>query len=324
MRYLNQRNIDELGISWPGVLDVVAAAVSLLDKKDYCQPIKPYLRFNDRKNRIIAMPAYAGGGIDTAGIKWIASFPDNIDRGLARAHSVVLLNDSRTGRPYCTINSAALSAIRTSGVSGHVIRKYLETHPDAERRFVFGIIGAGPIGQLHARLILEHFGARAAKVLWYDIRDIDQKPWKDRIGVGEIEICNSWEDVFQRSDVLITCTTSPYRYIGQAPRKGCLYLNVSLRDFQVGFLKEVSRIVVDDWDEVCRENTDIECAHKEIGLQREDVYSLAGLEEMLEHTPLTTASVLFNPMGMAVFDIAIARYYFDIACQRQVGLELED
>lgn len=56
-----------------------------LANNEFAQPIKPYLRYNNLKNRIIAMPAYAGGECDMAGIKWIASYPDNINQ-IGRAH----------------------------------------------------------------------------------------------------------------------------------------------------------------------------------------------------------------------------------------------
>lgn len=45
------------------------------------------------------MPAFVGGEINASGIKWIASFPDNIHKGKKRANCVVILNSVQTGEP---------------------------------------------------------------------------------------------------------------------------------------------------------------------------------------------------------------------------------
>src|SRR5215218_3398022 len=61
-------------------------------------PHSSFLRFpgND-VDRIIALPAFLGDGFDIAGVKWVASFPGNVQRGQARASAVLVLNDCRSG-----------------------------------------------------------------------------------------------------------------------------------------------------------------------------------------------------------------------------------
>lgn len=70
-------------------------------------PISSFLRFpGDDKNRIIALPAYING---IAGIKWISSFPNNINYGIERASAVTVLNNMKTGRCEAVLDGTVIS-----------------------------------------------------------------------------------------------------------------------------------------------------------------------------------------------------------------------
>ncbi len=64
--------------------------------------------------------------------------------------------------------------------------------------------------------------------------------------------------------------------------------------------------------------------HKDRGLQKEDTKSIT---DVVCHNCLSAypkdEPIMFNPMGMAVFDIATGRYYLDKAKAMKIGLELE-
>lgn len=321
MLYLNDKDIQAIGLEWPDLVESAESAVRILDSGDYAQPVKPYLRYNHPQNRIIAMPAYVGGDVNAAGIKWISSFPDNIGAGLPRAHSVIILNDPHTGQPSAVLNSPLPSIVRTASISGLMIRHFMQARP--LEKIQLGIIGWGPIGQHHFQMAMALYGDRIERIRIFDLRGADlsgiQSCYRDRI-----EVTETWADVYLKSNIFITCTVSDHRYIDLPPAKGCLLLNVSLRDYKPEALASVKAVIVDDWDEVCRENTDIERLHLEQGLTRtgtrkiSDVVCRSGLTEFAEDEP-----VFFCPMGMAVFDIATAVYYVKKAREKGIGNELE-
>jgi len=321
MIYLNKQDIEKIGISWSKCVDIIYEAVVCHYKLDTVQPIKPYLRFKNQKNRIIAMPAYIGGKFNIAGIKWIASFPDNIQKNIPRASSVLILNNSDTGQIESVINTNLLSIIRTTSVSALVIKYFLDTRK--KNNLIVGIIGLGPIGLYHTRMCQELYGEKISKFILYDIKSINKEVLNE-IPQEKISIAENWIEAYGESDIVITCTVSKERYIDQKPKPGSLLLNVSLRDYKSDIFEFVKdSIIVDEWEEVCRENTDIEIFHKERNLQKEQTKSI---NDIVIHNSIDSYAenipIMFNPMGMAIFDIAIAKYYLELAKNKEIGLSL--
>lgn len=315
MIYLNEKNLKEIGVDWDETINVIEDAVKALGDKDFAQPIKPYLRYGDPKNRIIAMPAYVGGDVNKAGIKWIASFPDNIYHGIPRANSAVILNKAETGEVESVINTAKLSMIRTAAVTGLMI-KYFEKNRDLKDLSV-GIIGFGPIGQHHLSMCKEILGDKVSKYYLYDMRPIINAEELSKDINAEIIVCDNWEEVYDNSDIFMACTVTDAPYVDKKPKKGALILNISLRDFKLEaypYFKDT--IIVDDWEEVCREKTTIEDWNIEYGLEEDEVKTIVDVvvNNCIKDYNVDQ-NIMFNPMGMAVFDVAMGAYYYKKAIE---------
>lgn len=327
MRYLNEQDLLRIGIDWEALVKLINSAAAAHALGECAQPIKPYLKFGNERNRIIAMPAYISRPIPAAGLKWIASFPDNIASGLPRAHSVTLVNDPDTGAPTALIKGSLISAIRTAAVSAALLQSLLTAAPRTELEVA--VIGMGPIGRMHVQMLNSLFGSsRIACIRAYDQRDIDVQEWLD--GLTDLTIpvirSNSWQEAYREADLVFTCTASIERYIDEPPKPSSLLMHISLRDYSLHTLEGVGAIIVDHWEEVCRADTDIERLHLNHGLEMEHTISLAAALENPQHVFLKTdngKATLFAPMGLAVFDITIAAHYVSIAESLGIGVMLE-
>src|SRR5256884_9375820 len=126
-------------------VDVVEHAYLAHAKGQSINPHSYFLRFPEKPDcRIIALPAFLGDGFEVAGLKWIASYPGNVQRGFPRASAVLVLNSYETGYPYAILESSIVSAARTAA-SAVLAAHWLSGQ--SRRAHSLGIVGTGVIAR---------------------------------------------------------------------------------------------------------------------------------------------------------------------------------
>src|ERR1700745_1951376 len=126
-------------------IGIVRDAYLTHDQGKSVNPDSYFLQFPGKPDcRIIALPAYLGNNFDVAGLKWIASYPGNIQRGFPRASAVLILNSYETGYPFAILESSIISAARTAASA--VLAAYWLNGKSRKGR-TLGIVGTGFIAR---------------------------------------------------------------------------------------------------------------------------------------------------------------------------------
>src|SRR5207249_10075279 len=138
-------------------------------------PDSYFLRFPEKPDcRIIALPAYLGDGFGVAGLKWIASYPANIQRGFPRASAVLVLNSYDTGYPFAILESSIISASRTAASA--VLAAYW-LNGQSRKAHSLGIVGTGFIARYVYEFLVDT-GWEIEEVRLYDASPVESEKFR--------------------------------------------------------------------------------------------------------------------------------------------------
>ncbi len=316
------------------VLDVVARAYVAHDEGASSLPHSTFLRFPDEaRDRIIALPAYLGGdGFDLAGVKWIASIPANIERGLERASAAILVNDRKTGRPRALVEGSVISARRTAASAALAARELL-TGADGQRPGkapeTVALIGCGPIQFEICRFLLTVWPQLKAFTA-FDLRA------ERAAALGELlrtlqpalqfEALASAEATLASAPLVSFATTAVEPHVGSlnACVDGAVILHISLRDLEPDVILDADN-VVDDADHVCRAGTSIHLAAEQVG-HRDFIRAPIGAVLRGSAPPRDPGHrlTIYSPFGLGVLDLAVAHLVLQSAREQGVGTVIEN
>lgn len=322
--WLNDEQVSRL-IDHNIVHKAVTAALACHAIGDYVQPLKPYVRPLGRDGeylggRFISMPCFLGGEFQMAGIKFIAGFPANIEQGLPRASGTVQLNSTTTGRTLAIMECATLSAFRTAAIAMIGIEYLAPRHP-----LRVAVIGAGPIG----KAVLEAFFVvrkrRISEIRLCDIKLERAKTVRDNLATVDLPPIHCFDSVERATrgcDVVITATTGAKEYLQKSWLKGgWLFIALSLDDATPELFLSADKVIVDDFDQSCREEKLLHRLVRSCQFRKEDIAAEFGqiVTGIRQGRTNDKESIYLNPMGMAIEDIAVATLVYRRAVQLGIG-----
>jgi N-[(2S)-2-amino-2-carboxyethyl]-L-glutamate dehydrogenase len=307
------------------LIDTVRMAYETHARGASSLPHSTFLRFHDNpRDRIIALPAYLGDEVGIAGIKWVASFPGNLELGMDRASALIVLNSSRTGRPEAILEGSLISAKRTAA-SAALGAQWLHGDKKVSQA---GLIGCGLISFEIARFLLATFSEIKHLVI-YDLDPARAQQFRRKcqntFGAVEVKIAKELMEVVDRSSLIsfaTTATTPHIKDISEVP-PGSTILHISLRDLSPQVILSCDNIV-DDIDHVCRAQTSVHLAEQLTGDRDFIRCTLADvLMGKADARRDAESIVVFSPFGLGVLDVAVAKFVRDLGLAQGKGTMID-
>lgn len=272
------------------------------------QTISPdsyFLRFPDQpQQRIIALPASIESENPVTGIKWIASFPENIHKGLDRASAVLIINDRHTGYPRACLEGSLISAARTAA-SAALGAQYLHPTPGKVRQL--GVIGCGPIA--HRTLgLLSGLGWEIEELCVCDLDEARGQLFGDKsAGWVKHHRSASLEETISGSDMVLfaTSATQPYVLSPAWFQHAPTVLHMSLRDLSPEVILAAQNIA-DDVNHCLKAQTSPHLASQQVGHHD---FMIGGIADIIQQKVTVQPDItrIFSPFGMGILDLAVAQ-----------------
>ncbi|MFF9783327.1 2,3-diaminopropionate biosynthesis protein SbnB [Streptomyces nigrescens] len=296
-----------------GVVDLIETAYRLHGGGETVNPPSYFLRFPDRpSSRIIALPASIGGELPTDGLKWISSFPENVEAGIPRASAVLILNDHDTGYPLACLESSIISAARTAASAALAADRISAARGGRPARI--GFFGVGLIAR-YIHTYLARTGWQFDELGVHDLSAAHAGGFADYLRQsgesGTVTVHGSAEELIRSCDLVVFATVAGTPHVTEPGwfAHNPLVLHVSLRDLSPEVVLGAANIV-DDVEHCLKADTSVHLAEQRVGHRD---FLDGTLHDVLTGRlrPPADRPVIFSPFGLGVLDLALGRHVYE-------------
>ena len=312
--YLSEADVTGLQLPWAEIFRAVEIALVEHGNKTVENPPKPGVhKFSN--SFIHAMPAYLKEA-DIMGIKWVAGYPSNREKGLPVTTGLQILNDPDTGYPLCIMNATWTTMVRTAAVTAVSAPKCARA--DSE---VLGVVGVGIQGTINTEVLCLTIPS-IKKIKVYDIYPAASEKYRTAIAAKtgvDVEIVDSAEAAVVGSDIVVTATQKlPEPFLKKEWLKEG-YLGIPLdvsRAWTIDALFGADKFINDDLAQA--------------RLYEADGAFPAGIPPLYCHTgellngsfPGRTddgESIILMNIGLGIYDISLGRVIYEKAKEAGIG-----
>ncbi|MHB8995683.1 MAG: ornithine cyclodeaminase family protein [Armatimonadota bacterium] len=319
MLYLTKSDVISLNIDMHSIINVVEEGFRRKGLGQTQMPPKIAIHPHAGSTFLHAMPAFVGG-LEIAGMKWVGGADDNWQRNLPTISGLIVLNDPDTMVPLAIMDCIWITAMRTAAANA-VAMKYLGPKDAREA----AIIGCGTQGRSNL------LGIAATYPNLQQVRAYDINPEALRKYVAEMReetglpvvAAASPEAAVVGADVVVTAGLSPR---DPEPYLEAAWLKVGAMaapvDYNGAWKTEtyttVDRLITDDHAQMNYYRA--KDYFKNVPLPYADLGEIvAGLKPGRQSEDERTMSIC---LGIAVDDVVTAKLVYDLAREKNVGMEL--
>ena len=200
--FINKETVASL-LSMDECISVMEKTFRSLASGNCVQPLRPLMWLPDKTGLLGMMPGYAGD-IDVMGIKVLSVFPKNKEFGYSSHQGMVLLFETKNGRPLCMADADEITAIRTAAASA--VATNLLASKDAQ---TLSIIGSGIQAARHIEAIL--LVRKINKITLWSRNEEHAKQLAEKVSAKnkiDITVAKEPEDAVRDMDIICTVTGS--------------------------------------------------------------------------------------------------------------------
>lgn len=171
--YLSKADVEAVGVSMAEIIESLKTTFRAKGEGRTEMPPKPGIHPGGGDNFIHAMPAYIAD-LKSAGIKWVAGFPENHYKGLPYVTGLLIFNDVETGLPLAVMDCIWITAMRT-GAATALAASYLARSDSS----VVGVLGCGVQGRSNLEALNVLFPIKTVRA--YDVNDDTVQSYAEEI-----------------------------------------------------------------------------------------------------------------------------------------------
>jgi ornithine cyclodeaminase len=305
-------------------IDLMRETLAALARGDAVQPLRTHLATPDRRGILGLMPGYLSPA-HALGIKVLTIFSANEGSPLDSHQGAVLLFEEERGTLLAIVDATAITAIRTAAVSG--LATELLARPGAGD---LALLGAGTQALTHAEAMLAVRPVRRIR-LWNRTAGRGERMARliqSRLGAA-VELCPSVPDAVTGADIICTTTAARDPILRSEWIQPGAHLNVvgssipRSREVDSALMAR-ARLFVDLRESALKEAGDIVIPMQEGAIAAEHIVAELGELVVARETWRRQPDdvTLFKSQGLAIEDIASARFVYEEARRLGLGTEI--